>query len=459
MLQLYRKRGYDVYCHFEDNKNAVFRIADIDYCNLHGSSHHPWIYQPGFNSPGELDWSGNKTALNLNQQPLPEIGERGELWEELCAVKLDGTKIVSPALREDALRFLDALPRPIVLLHSHGTNYAGLKNIFTTTCEDLYPLLLDANLSLVLLDWDNRVPRLKHGRVRHVKQDWGHISLDQLAAIYTVVAEQGGCLIGVDSGAFHYSNFFPLPALGVFTQHYPSCVCLPSEYHAHLTPARACNASRRQRWSILDYQTLTAETIARHALRLLDRRYVQEPGRDLMLQQWVRDFSRTSTPLCRYADRSNTLDWVLRRLPTQPTIVETGCIRAKEDWSAGMSTLIFAALGGKLTSVDISPDNLAVARQETAGWAVEFVRSDSVTWLKSWQGQADLVYLDTADDPAVALAEAQACQGKTGLILIDDTVWDGGWAGKGRLAVPWLREQGWQIGAVGYQVALTNLTT
>jgi hypothetical protein len=42
------------------------------------------------------------------------------------------------------------------------------------------------------------------------------------------------------------------------------------------------------------------------------------------------------------------------------------------------------------------------------------------------------------------------------LILIDDTVWDRGWRGKGAKAVPWLTTRGWRILSAGYQVLLSR---
>jgi hypothetical protein len=87
-----------------------------------------------------------------------------------------------------------------------------------------------------------------------------------------------------------------------------------------------------------------------------------------------------------------------------------------------------------------------------------------VQWLKNYSGHIDVLYLDSMDIGIDgyedhALAEAQAAQSKLhprSLILLDDTVWDDGWAGKGAKVVPWLTAQGWHILLAGYQVLLAR---
>ncbi len=53
-------------------------------------------------------------------------------------------------------------------------------------------------------------------------------------------------------------------------------------------------------------------------------------------------------------------------------IVETGCIRSAEDWSAGYATYLVGYFlhhhGGELHSVDNDPNNVAFARAWTAAF-------------------------------------------------------------------------------------------
>ncbi len=82
-------------------------------------------------------------------------------------------------------------------------------------CLSLYEGLLDAaGSSLVLLDWDYRVPRPAAGRIRHLKADWGHIGLEPIAALM----QYADLLIGVDFGPLHDASLIPgLRTLGLWT--------------------------------------------------------------------------------------------------------------------------------------------------------------------------------------------------------------------------------------------------
>jgi hypothetical protein len=100
------------------------------------------------------------------------------------------------------------------------------------------------------------------------------------------------------------------------------------------------------------------------------------------------------------------------------TIVETGCARMKDDWGAGMSTLIFADWCSRhdahLYSVDIGKENLQTARRivgDALSPFVTFIESDSVEWLcQVGDASVDLVYLDSLDYPYVELLNAHGYQ-------------------------------------------------
>lgn len=482
LLQLYKKRGYEVACHHHENKKAIFAAAGIPYFGVtgdpQGGAYHSWKYSADFNHPkADCDWSGNKIALNLNKECLPAIGQVDELWDELCEVDMPGAmeSVLPEEVKKQGEAWLADLPRPIVMVHSHGTNMPSSKNLSHEVCEQLYARLLDGGCSIVLADWDYRVPSLAHARVRHVKKDYGHIDLMQFYSLLRL----SSLLIGVDSGPYHFAKMTNVPVLGVFHHHYPSCVTLPNPRAANMTrnaPSyRQVNFCRRPRWNIIEYngQQPGAEDIATHALRMVQgSRYGLPIGRDVMFQQWVRDWCLSSTSTSKYADRNRTWDVLFRQIARRyekPNIVETGCIRSREDWSAGNSTYLFGcyldAKGGSLTSIDNDAGHLHFAGKELEQWAnadAKFVVSDSVEALKNYPDAINVLYLDSMDceHPEHAehgLKEIEAAFPRLrddSIVVYDDTSWDGGLTGKGRLGVPWLLNHGWRIIDSGYQVIL-----
>ena len=85
-------------------------------------------------------------------------------------------------------------------------------------------------------------------------------------------------------------------------------------------------------------------------------------------------------------------------------ILETGCLRLKDDWGAGCSTLIFGDFctyfDKKLLTVDSNRGNLEIARRETIDYsqAIEYISQDSLTFLADYKGEKiDLLYLDSFD--------------------------------------------------------------
>lgn len=160
---------------------------------------------------------------------------------------------------------------------------------------------------------------------------------------------------------------------------------------------------------------------------------------------------------------------------TAPAIVETGCVRQADDWEgAGCSTLILAAAAqerdGSLVYVDNNQTNLATAshllaeRQLTHANALN---GDSVSRLRTWHCEIDVLYLDSLDTTEPNHAEHGLAEVKAALpflkpdavIGIDDSPpVDGVIVGKGRLAVPFLVSAGWSIIHAGYQVVLQRKT-
>lgn len=141
-------------------------------------------------------------------------------------------------------------------------------------------------------------------------------------------------------------------------------------------------------------------------------------------------------------------------------IVETGTQRGENLWTDGCSTSIFAETlkefnADHLWTVDISPDHIAVAEKVTHHVAdrVTYVVNDSVEFLKNFEFELNLLYLDSFDwantEPLMTqsqqhqLLEIQAAFPKlkpSSIVLLDDNALPGG--GKAGLSKQFLAEQG-----------------
>ena len=82
-------------------------------------------------------------------------------------------------------------------------------------------------------------------------------------------------------------------------------------------------------------------------------------------------------------------------------IVETGCIRQKNDWGAGNSTYVLGDFCKKynkqLYTVDNDFDHLELARRETIEFkdSITYELSDSIEYLKNFQHTIGFLYLDS----------------------------------------------------------------
>jgi hypothetical protein len=154
-------------------------------------------------------------------------------------------------------------------------------------------------------------------------------------------------------------------------------------------------------------------------------------------------------------------------------IVETGCIRAEEDFrGAGFSTYLFGAalhrLGkGHLDSIDTDPVNVDFAKRWTRIFAprVQVHPGDSVGYLGAARKPIDLLYLDSLDLHHGRAAEHGLCEIRAAeralapgaIVCWDDTYWaEGRWHGKGGAGVPYLLKKGWTVLHSGYQTLLTK---
>ena len=205
--------------------------------------------------------------------------------------------------------------------------------------------------------------------------------------------------------------------------------------------------------------------------------------------------------LSRYHTFSLALNF-LKVFKSRPTIIELGTSRSfvdgmypgcnesdsqwwepenpeKWDWGAGLFSHVAAAeLEDRLPiihTVDISEEHIRRSKIINERWKhlINFHVSDSVQFLKTFEGKADLIYLDTGDmtpigeacelqlaEAQIVVARADAILKPCSLILIDDVRNKAAPAqgypplGKSCWAIPHLLEAGFRIVMDEYQTLL-----
>jgi hypothetical protein len=155
---------------------------------------------------------------------------------------------------------------------------------------ELYKALLDrSDGALILLDWDNRVPRLSSYRVRHL-DELGPCPTEVLLALLA----RADLMVGVDSGPLHAARFTDPPTVGLWLPgHYPSTYTLPRRQQLNVVLAghtRQWNRFKRVPWNIVEHPEthFDAQTIADFCARMLaPPRYLEAQDRaaDVQLQQ------------------------------------------------------------------------------------------------------------------------------------------------------------------------------
>jgi|HubBroStandDraft_6_1064221.scaffolds.fasta_scaffold00056_25 predicted O-methyltransferase YrrM len=174
--------------------------------------------------------------------------------------------------------------------------------------------------------------------------------------------------------------------------------------------------------------------------------------------------------------RGDTFEKIFRHLDKlgRPIrIVETGCVRELDDWSAGYSTVLFdkyvkSKHGFLVESVDINPKNAELCQQLVS--QVRVTTGDSVEFLRSLSGTVDLLYLDAMDvDWKNPLPSAQHHLNELmaalplirpdTLVVVDDcrTPDFDGISGKGALVAEYMQRADAQIVFNDYQVGWTGL--
>lgn len=201
------------------------------------------------------------------------------------------------------------------------------------------------------------------------------------------------------------------------------------------------------------------------------------PGRRVFLRSILKKLKHLSEDkhsLSPIMNRRTTMAEAIKAAANDAgDLVEIGCTRQANDFSAGYSTPILTyvanAIQKTLYSVDITFSNIqtAIFLTKDIGWPnkspLETRHMSGEDFLRVNSGQKySLIYLDGADVGIPSYQESTLDQAilasnMTGNILIDDTYHDtysNSWVGKGAKAVPWLLQAGFFVKSTGYQVFL-----
>lgn len=270
-LQLWRRRGYNVTVQVEENKKFIWQVAGVNIVQGGGLPNHDYGYPAGFDDLSIPDCDANKVAFGLRDKVMPPLGiSNQEAWDELCAIRLDARSFISDQARDEAARFIEGLPRPIVCLHSRGTNWHERKSLSDELACDVQRMLLARfDGSIIILDWDARAPMLGHERIRGLRPAWGQIDPERLCALYALC----DLMIGVDSGPFHAAALTNIKTLGVFHNLLPNRCCLPSPSATYLVPETRHEAwlRRSEQWRFAEFsgEAITAKEIVGTADNIL----------------------------------------------------------------------------------------------------------------------------------------------------------------------------------------------
>lgn len=456
----------------EPDKAMLFQAAGCELVSSSRQAHH-WKH-PNYRSTQNesVPWADNKTAANARGKMT------SDLWSALKNTTLNID--VPPESRAKVEQVFGAEQEPVVLLHSRSNNARLWEKSFTAEMEREFMEGFQRVVggTLFVLDWQERF--------KQVKLPDGVRVLNGLSLPELVWAMWCADLtVGIDSGPLHAARAVGARALGVWFGLHPTAFALPHHNTAHVCATRHCYRNefgsnghytetvplRRHEFNLVDVAKVDAGTVLQQV-----RRATLHQGEHFGPMMALRCFmdrldTGIASALGHKIERRTAAEMmkghVLNR--SHPVVVETGCVRQADDFGAGSfgywMGFLLSLHGGQLHTVDITPERLQIARRLTGDFPVTFQESDSVKWLREFDGAIDLLYLDSmdADVPGHAahcLAELAAALPKLkdgAMIVIDDTVRRGtGWVGKGAEAVPALLAQGWKLVHEGYQAVFVK---
>lgn len=157
--------------------------------------------------------------------------------------------------------------------------------------------------------------------------------------------------------------------------------------------------------------------------------------------------------------------------------VETGTIRMRDDWGAGMSTYILGdyakSHGSRLWTCDINPESISLCKEITKDFSdsITYVVNDSIAFLQTFPETINFLYLDSMDCPVDDPLESPILQrsqnhqreefmaaeeklSPDAVVLLDDCRFANG--GKCGLTKPYLKSKGWTCLLEEYQSLWTK---
>lgn len=488
LLPLYKKYGIDIGTMCSKDKQIIIKTAGgrvlEDSSQIHDS--HGWFIQAGTldQEPGNArGWEGNKTGVNIRHYGLEQKANMEQLWAELKQIDLQ----IKPLIAQQDWDIVDFhtqdWPKPLVLWHSIGNTNQRLKSFSEQQQREFtYEFLNRFEGTLLLLDWDSRVTWTRHNRLKHLIPELGSIDVSRLAALMY----KSQLMIGIDSGPFYLSALTSIPSVGCFFDNmHPSEYMIPTKRALTLTcggRANTLDRAKRFEFQIVGTNGSMAEYAEWCSKMLLPLRYLPmscNKAADVQLQQVVQKLCRgNGNGLSTIYDRNHSFDVLLQECKKRWSIVypnqqiqfvETGCIRADEDWAgAGFSTAVFGRycqlIKGHLTSIDLDENHCNYARK----WCRQFEPHVTVTQsrgddgLRNFSKEIHVLYLDSLDSEHPAhqeenLKEFKAAEPKLrsdSIVCIDDTPAPG--VGKGGLTVQHMLQNGWKYLYQGYQVVMVR---
>ena len=220
-LVLYQRRGWKIKVRVPQDKQLLFAPVPVE-ADAAGGKKVAWQHGEDLEKlDDESHWRANKAMVNVSVAPMPDIGPpTAELWREFSEVKLDIEPHLSPEAVTMVETFYAPLERPIILLHTKGNSFQAAKSVPDDLAREIYRSILDeTGGTLVLLDWDDRVPRIAHGRIRHLTDDWKRLDVGELLAAIA----RADLVVGIDSGPLHLCRYTATPAVGLwFHGHHPA---------------------------------------------------------------------------------------------------------------------------------------------------------------------------------------------------------------------------------------------
>lgn len=240
MLALYVRRGYKMKVHPGHADHAPLFLAAGAQIVDSAPVQHAWSEGRG----------QNKSRFNLNQPPLPHLGDPDLLWPEYCAVQLDLDGQLTEHDRLSVEELLRGAQRPYICIHSRGypwSNGGGEKRSYDdrATHELQDRLLTRTDGTIIQLDRERNVANRQLPNVRHF-HDYGPGQLYQLL-------QQSDLLIGIDSGPLHFCRFTRTPAIGIWNAHYPTDYLLPRPLTTNVVSQQHGQRARTEahEWNIL----------------------------------------------------------------------------------------------------------------------------------------------------------------------------------------------------------------